>query len=421
MAAVKTLKVGDVLPPFQLIEDGQFYNRDNVKYCVRPECEGCQYDPVCKRQERRTKIGTGVNIREAFRARPGFVWASIDFRGIELRVAAQESGEPMWKNAFLTGRDLHTETARVMFKTDTPGKDDRDTAKCGNFNLLYLGSVETFHGFSPKLTFNEAAIAFKAWWAAVPIYKSWTEKIKIYIDQYKYTKTWSGRKGELKDMIARTMDKDGKVKQSTGKKSGMNHIYRKGINAIIQGGAADLLKIAMVRVTEFIEREKLEQSVKMLLTVHDELDFEILDNSEKFEILREIGRQMTLTPKGERLPQISNWKVPLEVDIEVGPNWGDMKDINDLDPNGEPQDTKVSPPPRKDVAVLQIASLRSEEDALRLHNAIFKASNVEGVVKIPLEVKMGDRIYGHDVLTRVASDFLRKEIEGIPGIKFFNT
>jgi hypothetical protein len=307
-----------------------------------------------------------------------------------------------------------------MFKTDTPGKDDRDVAKCGNFNNLYLGSIETFHGFT-RLTYNEAAIAWKSWWAAVPVYKAWTEGIKGFIDKHKFTRTFFGRRGELKDMIARALDKDGKAKQSTGKKSGINHIYRKGVNAIVQGGAADLLKIAMTRVTEYLEREKLDQDVKMLLTVHDELDFEIRDSPEKYEILREIGRQMTLTPKGAKLPQINNWRVPLEVDIEIGSNWGDMQDINTLDPNGAPQDVKVNPPPKKDIAILQIASLQSREDAYRLNTAIFKASNVEGVIKVPLEVKMGDRIYGHGIFEKVSSDFLRKEIEGIPGIKFFDT
>ena len=255
----------------------------------------------------------------------------------------------------------------------------------------------------------------------MPVYKTWSEIIKASIDRDGFTKTWSGRKGELRDLIAYVSCNDGKGKQNNGKKSGMNHVYRKGINAVIQGGAADLLKIAMVRVTEFVEREKLEQAVKMLLTVHDELDFEILDNSEKYEILREIGREMTLTPKGQRLPQIKNWRVPLEVDIEIGPNWGDMKDINELDPDGIPQEVKVNPPPKKDIAVLQIASLRSDADLYRLNNAIFKAGNVEGVVKIPLELRMGDRVYGHGAVGKVASDYLKREVEGIPGIKFFDS
>jgi len=419
MAGQKTLAVGDVRPPLQLIEDGQFYIRDNTKYCVRPSCEGCEFDPRCQRQEKRIKIGPGLNIREAFRARPGFVWASIDFKGIEYRVAAQESGEPVWMNAFVNGRDLHTETARVMFKTDDPGKDDRDIAKCGNFCNMYLGSIDTFHGFT-RLSYNEAAIAWKSWWAAVPVYKAWTEGIKEFILKHGFTRTFFGRKAELKDWVARSLDKDGKGKKGEGKKSGINHVFRKGVNAVVQGGAADLLKIAMTRVTEYIEREKLEESVKMLLTVHDELDFEIRDNSEKYEILREIGRQMTLTPKGHKLPTINNWRVPLEVDIEVGPNWGDMRDIDSLDPQGAPQEKKGSAPVKKDIAILQIASLRSEADAFKLHTAIFKASNVEGMIKVPLEVKMGDRVYGHTLLSKVASDFLRKEIEGIPGIKFID-
>jgi hypothetical protein len=416
MTEKKALNVGDVLPPLQLIEDGQFYYRDGKKYCLRPQCEGCKYEPQCHRTEMTTKIGPGVNIREAFRSRPGFLWASIDFRGIEYRVAAQESGEPVWLNAFLANRDLHTETARVMFKTDTPSKNDRDTAKCGNFCNMYLGSIETFHSFT-RLSFNEAAIAWKAWWAAVPRYKQWTEKIKQDILNNGHVKTFFGRRGELKDLLARSQAAE-KAGSKGGKKFGLNFVFRKGVNSIIQGGAADLLKIAMTRVTSFLEREKLEKEVKMFLTVHDELDFEIRDIPEKYEILRAIGREMTLTPQGTKLPKIPRWRVPLEVDIEVGPNWGNLTSIDELDPLTEPVNVPVLPPAR-DVAVLRVAGLTTE-NAYLVHKAIFQAANVEGVVKIPLKFQMGGHVYDLNVTSvkKVASDFLMRELERIPGIEF---
>ena len=143
------LLIGDKSPP--VLELGQFWRHMGQTYCFRPQtgkdpnsaCVGCRWETSCQKSHTETKVGAGLNIRRAFRARPGFKLVAIDYRGIELRVAAQLSGEPVWKDAFLNGRDLHTEMAKIAFHTETPTKAQRDQAKCCNFGNLFLGNVYT--------------------------------------------------------------------------------------------------------------------------------------------------------------------------------------------------------------------------------------------------------------------------------------
>jgi DNA polymerase I len=402
-----------------------FYQRDNATYCLQPSCSGCPHDSHCQREEMSILIGPGVNIRQSFRARPGHKWVSIDFSGIELRFAAQLSGEPVWVNAFLNDHDLHMEMARVMFKKDEPTDYDRKIAKMGNFGNLYLASIDTFHNLT-DLTYNEAAIAWKKWWAAIPVYADFVERQKALYRSQGRVRTFFGRIREMRAMIAEAESREKEGKRG-GKKTGWGFCDRTAVNTVIQGASADLLKIAMNRVTHFLEREKLENDVKMMLTVHDELDFEVKEQStpvHTYAILREIERQMTMTPKGSKLPEIQGFRVPLKVETEIGDSWGSMEKLDDLDPENkitfrtEPTHHHGKSPTKSishDEAVLQITSLR-EEDAPRVHLAIFKAANQEGVVKVPLKFQMGQHIYQSGTLNKVSSDYLRRELEGIPGV-----
>jgi len=415
-AAKKPLEVGDVKPPKQLVELEHFYTRDKSNYCIRPSCDGCQYDSACQREEMFIKIGPGINIREAFRVRPGYKWVCIDFAGIELRVAALLSGEPVWVRAFQEDRDLHMEMAKIMFRTDDPDKAQRDIAKMGNFGNLYLSSIETFWHLT-TLTYNEAAVAWKKWWAAVPTYEKWTRNQEEYYKAHGHVWTFFRRKREMKAMIAKAEANEGKGKgKKAGKKVGHGFCKRTSVNSPVQGTSADLLKMAMTRVDDFLTKEKLRDDVKMMLTVHDELDFEIRETPAMYEILREIGRQMTLTPKGKVLPTIPNWNIPLKVDIELGDNWGNLVGIDDLDPATKDLPKPEKAPPKRDQVVLRVSGITSE-DASRLHMAIFQAANVQNVVKVPLMIMMGDRAYASKALDKVSEGHLRRLIQGIPGVE----
>jgi hypothetical protein len=417
VAEKKPLEVGDVKPPKQLMEREHFYTRDNKTYCVRPSCDDCQYNHICTREEMVIKIGPGINIREAFRVRPGYKWACIDFAGIELRVAALLSGEPVWVKAFQEDLDLHAEMGKIMFRVDEPDKAQRDIAKMGNFGNLYLSGVDTFWHLT-TLTYNDAAIAWKKWWDAVPVYKKWTMNQEEYYKKHKHVWTFFRRKREMKAMIAKADGNTGmtKGKKVSGKKVGHGFCKRTACNSPIQGSSADLLKMAMTRVDDFLTKEKLRDDVKMMLTVHDELDFEIRENLAMYEILREIGRQMTLTPKGKILPMIPNWNIPLKVDIEIGDNWGNLIGIDDIDPATKdlPRPEKASP--KRDEVMLLVSGITTE-DADKLHMAIFQAAHVQNVVKVPLLIKMGDREYSLKALEKVSEGHLRRLVQGIPGIK----
>jgi DNA polymerase family A len=417
VAEKKSLEIGDIKPPKQLLQEEKFYVRDNVVYCVRPLCEGCKYDPVCQREEMITKIGPGINIREAFRVRPGFKWACIDFAGIELRVAALLSGEPVWVQAFQDNRDLHQEMAKIMFRTDEPDKAQRDIAKMGNFGNLYLSGVDTFWQLT-TLSYNEAAIAWTKWWAAVPTYEKWTKNQEEYYKKHGHVWTFFRRKREMKAMIAKADGNLGTTngKKVSGKKMGHGFCKRTACNSPIQGSSADLLKMAMTRVDSFLTKQKLRDDVKMMLTVHDELDFEIRENPAMFEILRDIGREMTLTPKGRALPTIPNWNIPLKVDIEIGDNWGNLVGIDDLDPATKDLPKPENAPPKRDEVTLLVSGITTE-DADKLHMAIFQAAHMPNVVKVPLLIKMGDRAYSLTALEKVSEGYLRRLVQGIPGVK----
>lgn len=416
MAEKKPLEVGDVKPHRQLVQAEHFYLRDKTTYCLRSSCDGCQHSPKChEREEVIIKIGPGINIREAFIARPGFKWACIDFAGIELRVAALLSGEPVWVTAFQEDRDLHSEMARVMFRTDEPDKAQRDIAKMGNFGNLYLSGVDTFWHMT-TLTYQEAAIAWKKWWDAIPTYEKWTKNQEAYYREHKHVWTFFRRKREMKAMIAKA-DEGGKGKgKKGGKKIGHGFCHRTACNSPIQGTSADLLKMAMTRVDSFLTKQHLRDDVKMMLTVHDELDFEIRENAAMYEILRDIGREMTLTPKGKILPTIPNWNIPLKVDIEIGNNWGNLTGIDDLDPATKDLPKPEKPSPKKDDVTLLVSGVTAT-DADRLHLAIFQAAHVQNVVKVPLLIKMGDRAYSLKSLERVSEGHLRRLVQGIPNVK----
>jgi hypothetical protein len=122
--------IGKRKPPF--LELDQFWRGSGETYCFRPTCEGCRWDPTCERENTLVPVGPGLNIRRAFRSAPGYQIVSIDYKGIELRVAGQLSGEQVFIKAFREGRDLHQEMAKLAFKTPTPTKEQRRQAKCAN-------------------------------------------------------------------------------------------------------------------------------------------------------------------------------------------------------------------------------------------------------------------------------------------------
>ena len=102
------------------------------EYCVRPTCKGCSYIDTCQHIPERIDVSGSPNIRRAFISRDGYSLAAIDYSGIELRVAANIADEDVWIDAFLSGKDIHEETARAIFKESLHDnfKFKRQLAKC---------------------------------------------------------------------------------------------------------------------------------------------------------------------------------------------------------------------------------------------------------------------------------------------------
>lgn len=241
----------------------------------------------------------GRQIRKAFVPRAGFTLLSCDYSQIELRVMAALSGDATMIEAFRNGTDIHTITASKVFVVE-PGdvtSDMRRTAKMVNFGIIY--GISAF-GLSQRLGIprNEAAAIIEAYFREYPTIKRFMETTVQEARENGYVATLSGRRRYFPDL-------------NSGNQSLRANAERAAINSPIQGTAADMIKLAMIRIDALL-REKPYQT-KMLLQVHDELVFDLAEN-EADELVPKILHAMRTAlhlPHG----------VPVDVDYGTGPNW----------------------------------------------------------------------------------------------------
>ncbi len=241
----------------------------------------------------------GREIRKAFVPEPGWVFVSADYSQIELRLVAHLSRDPIMMRAFHEGADIHSATAAEVFGEGNVTPDLRRRAKEINFGILYGISG---YGLSRRLGIDP-------------------KTAQEYIDRY------LGRYRGVKAYIDRTLEqarKDGYVTTMFGRRRYVPDVVSKNkmirgaaervaINAPVQGAAADLIKIAMVKIGERLDRERLR--AKLILQVHDELVVEAPE-SEADRALAAVREEM------ERAHPLD---VPLKVDVGRGPNWADLK------------------------------------------------------------------------------------------------
>ena len=247
----------------------------------------------------RTELGQ--RIRRAFKAgRPDHVMVSADYSQIELRIAAHLSGDPKLLEAFAAGQDIHTATAAAVFKVpfDSVTPDQRRLAKVANFGSIY-GQGE--YGLSQQLGITG-------------------DVAREFLGQY-----WStySRLREYLDGVRRQAREEGFVVSATGRRRAIPDLRspnyqlrsaaeRMAINFPMQSLAADIIKIAMVRLHREIEADQIEG--RMLLQVHDELLFEV-PQAELDQFAEKVPRVMTGAYELE---------TGIEVEMKVGPNWADM-------------------------------------------------------------------------------------------------
>lgn len=417
MPEKEKIPIGKIKPP--TLELNQFWRSNNQTYCFEPKCEGCKYNQTCQRQEVETKVGPGLNIRRAFRARPGYKIVSIDYKGIELRVAAQLSGEPVFVKAFQEDKDLHQEMAKLAFKTENPTKSQRDQAKCANFGNLFLGSAWTLQRQS-DLSEMEAVYIHREWWRNLPKYKAWTDKQLVIARTQGKVTTFFGRVRPLQDLINKAIAEENGAKRKSGTKGGWGFVHRSSVNSPVQGTAADLMKLAMVMVHDWILKNHLQDRVRLLLTVHDELVFEVADDRYLIQTCKDIAKEMC--------PDLSKWgwSVPILTDIEIGENWADLEHIKSLEKKlGPTEETNVKEetlqpqkPKTLDGILLVVNTRLSQTNLLHLQNAIMQASLPDGeTVKVPVKVQIMGRKYRSGTQAKVYEPLLRRLLKNIPGVE----
>jgi len=262
-------------------------------------------DPNLQNIPTRTELGR--RVRQGFIAGPGKVLLSVDYSQIELRIVAHMSGDEAMLAAFHAGQDIHTATAAAILgkKLGDVTRDERRHAKAINFGLIYgmsaFGLTRT-----TDLTLGEAEQFVKAYFQQFPGVKAYLDGIRKLAAQQGFVETLLGRRRyfpALRNPLNIAM---------------RNREEREAINAPIQGTAADIMKIAMIRLPPVLLKEKLNAA--LLLQVHDELVLEVPQPE-----LQETARVVQQTMEGAY-----TLSIPLLTEAKWGTHWGNLVPISSL-------------------------------------------------------------------------------------------
>jgi DNA polymerase-1 len=243
------------------------------------------------------KTAEGRRVREAFVASPGHQIASADYSQIELRIMAHLSEDAALLKAFTDGMDVHRATAAEVFGVAAAevSSEQRRYAKVINFGLIY--GMSSF-GLARNLGIETKAAAsyIERYFQRYPGVKNYMDETRLSAKSKGYVETVFGRRLYLPE-----------INSPNGPRRG--GAERAAINAPMQGTAADLIKLAMVRVQDVLDEQ--QRGTKMIMQVHDELVFEVPDSEVEW-LTAEIPRIMA---------GVAELKVPLLAEIGVGPNW----------------------------------------------------------------------------------------------------
>ncbi|NND98503.1 MAG: DNA polymerase I [Pirellulaceae bacterium] len=240
----------------------------------------------------------GRDIRAAFVARDDdHLLLSADYSQIELRVMAELSGDPAMMDAFVSGEDIHNVTASKVYKVDLDDvtREMRDKAKTVNFGIIY--GISAF-GLQQRLNIprTEAKELIDNYFEKYPGVQEYIDRTIAFAKENGYVATQTGRRRYLRDINSRS-------------RTVVNAAERLAMNSPIQGTAADMLKLAMIKVHRALREG--EFKTKMLLTVHDEIVFDLL-KSEADTVMPVIEEAMKTA-----MPM----KVPIVVEMGTGANW----------------------------------------------------------------------------------------------------
>ncbi|HAN51185.1 MAG TPA: DNA polymerase I [Lachnospiraceae bacterium] len=246
------------------------------------------------------RMEIGKKIRKVFHPKEGYVFLDADYSQIELRVLAHLSGDENMIKAYLNGQDIHKSTASLVFHTpfDEVTPLQRRNAKAVNFGIVY--GISAF-GLSEdlKISQKEAKEYIENYYAAYPKLKEYIDGLVSKSKETGYAETLFGRRRPIPELKSSNF-----MQRQFGERVAMN--------SPVQGTAADIIKIAMVRVHDRLAEEKL--SSRLVLQVHDELLIEA--KQEELEQVKAILK--------EEMMGAASMAVPLEIDMEVGDNWYDV-------------------------------------------------------------------------------------------------
>lgn len=247
----------------------------------------------------RTELGR--EIRTAFIAAPGRVLLSADYSQIELRLMAHFSEDPLLVHAYANNQDIHTLTASEVFGIPPMqmDKETRNRAKAVNFGIVY--GISPF-GLAAQLGISqsEARIYIDTYFARYKGVRAYIDRVLEETRREQRVRTLIGRVRPIPDIQSRNANLRGFAE-------------RTAVNTPLQGTAADLIKIAMIRIDKRLTKERLK--TVMTLQVHDELLFDVLED--------EVAIVQALVK--EEMEGVIQLKVPLVADCGVGANWRDLK------------------------------------------------------------------------------------------------
>ena len=239
----------------------------------------------------------GLKIREAFVAPAGKKLIGIDYSQIELRLLAHFSQDKVLVDAFMHDKDIHMQTAIVLFGEEEAASK-RGVAKTVNFGLLY-GMGQKKLSDTLGITTKEAKAIIEKYFENFPSVKSYFRSIVDSSKEYGYVETLLKRRRYFDYENATPMFKAAYERES--------------VNTVFQGSASDLIKLSMNKIHQVIQEENLE--AVMLLQIHDELIFEV--DAEKAQVLGERFRELMQT--------IMPLNIPLKASLNIGDNWGELK------------------------------------------------------------------------------------------------
>ena len=247
----------------------------------------------------RTELGR--EIRAAFVSAPGFRLLSADYSQIELRLMAHYSQDPLLLDAYRNDRDIHTLTASEVFGVPAENMDKhvRARAKAVNFGIVY--GISAF-GLAAQLNIpqTEAKIYIERYFERYRGVRAFIDKTIAETRTSGSVRTLFGRMRPIPDIESRNANQRGFAE-------------RTAVNTPLQGSAADLIKLAMIKIDRLLAEEKLR--TRMVLQVHDELLFEVPED--ETAIVTDLVK--------EAMENVIQLTIPIAADLSFGPNWRDVK------------------------------------------------------------------------------------------------